>query len=108
MLTFSGAFTEGPGSLIDGNYTLTLIASKIQGVGGFLDGDANGVGGDDKTLLTHRLFGDSNGDRTVNGTDFHAFRLAFLSNSSTFDFDGDGQVTGADFLQFRLRFLQSI
>ena len=58
----------------------------------------------------YRLFGDSNGDRTVNGADFLAFRLAFLQQpvNPSFDFDGDGQVNGGDFLQFRLRFLQSI
>ncbi len=45
-----------------------------------------------------------------NGSDFLAFRLAFLQQPANplFDVNGDGQVNGTDFLQFRLRFLQSI
>src|SRR5262249_30539788 len=42
--------TFAPGiakSLIDGRYTLTLIASQIQSASGSLDGDADGVAGGD-------------------------------------------------------------
>ena len=53
-------------SLIDGKYTLTLVANQIKsaGSGQFLDGNGNGTGGDNKSLNFHRLFGDSDGDRT--------------------------------------------
>jgi hypothetical protein len=53
-----------------------------------------------------RLFGDSNNDGTVDGTDFAAFGSAFgqtLANSP-YDFNGDGTVDGTDFAQFGDRF----
>lgn len=55
-----------------------------------------------------RLYGDADGNGTVNSTDFLAFRLAFLGNSAVFDFDNSGQVDTADFLAFRLNFLKII
>jgi hypothetical protein len=101
-------FAPAGGSLIDGRYTLTLVASKIQGAGGFLDGDGNGAGGDDRVVLTHRLFGDADGDGDVDATDFGAFRGAFGSGNPAFDFDGDGDVDAADFGAFRQRFGSSV
>jgi hypothetical protein len=104
--------TFAPGaakSLIDGNYSLTLVASKIIGAGGAaLDGDGNGSAGGDGVTLFHRLFGDADGNKIVNSTDFQQFRLAFLSTNPTFDADGDGQVTSSDFLAFRLNFLKTL
>ncbi|MBX7105463.1 MAG: hypothetical protein K1X57_15365 [Gemmataceae bacterium] len=106
-ITFSSAAISLPnGSLPDGRYALTIDAQHIGG--GNFDGNADGTVGDDLTLSVHRLFGDADGNATINSADFLAFRLAFLSSSSTFDVDGDNQVTAADFLQFRLRFLQSV
>ena len=53
-----------------------------------------------------RLFGDSNNDGTVDGTDFAAFGNAFGQTvaNSPFDFNGDGTVDGTDFAQFGNRF----
>jgi len=110
-ITFTGGSVDA-NSLADGRYTLTAVAAQFNSPG--LDGDGNGTGGDDYSLIgtpangLFRLFGDSDGNGTVNGSDFLAFRLAFLGNSPNFDFDGDGQVSGTDFLQFRLRFLQTV
>src|SRR5262245_38472951 len=50
-LTFSGVFTEF-GSLADGRYRLTAVASAITGPGGPLDGDGNGTSGDDYVLAS--------------------------------------------------------
>jgi hypothetical protein len=110
-------FTGGPlefGSLADGRYTLGILAGPFSGPG--LDGNGNGVGGDDYTLVgdpaaaprLFRLFGDADGNGTVNSADFLAFRLAFLSSNPTFDFDNNGTVDSADFLALRLNFLKSI
>lgn len=99
--TFAAGTTK---SLIDGNYNLTLVATKITGLGGSFDGNNDGKGGDDAQVSFHRLFGDSNGDRVVNSTDFAAFRLVFGTNNAVFDFDGDTNVGAGDFAAFRLRF----
>jgi len=103
---------EPNGSLMDGRYRLTIMSSMVMGANGPLDGNGDGASigaAEDNAMYdAFRLFGDSDGDGMVTGTDFLAFRLAFLGNSPTFDFDGDGQATGSDYLQFRLRFLQSI
>jgi hypothetical protein len=113
-LTFTGAGITG-GSLANGRYTLTIPADNgTAGVINF-DGDANGVAGgnfelvgDPATNKLFRLYGDNDGDGTVGASDFLAFRLAFLSNSPTFDLDGDGSVGASEFLTFRLGFLQPV
>src|SRR5262249_25462350 len=97
-LTFTGSLTEFD-SLADGRYTLTFLANQLQGAGGYLDGDGNGVGGDDYVVVgapgvgpnLFRLFGDSNGDGDTDASDFLAFRdtILFVYNPA-FDFDGDG------------------
>jgi hypothetical protein len=108
-LTFAGGPVQF-GSLADGRYTLTAKATAIAN----LDGNGDGTVGDDYTRAgtpangLFRLFGDANGDATVNSSDFLAFRLAFLSASPTFDYNGSGSVDSGDFLQFRLHFLQSV
>jgi len=100
-LTFSGAFVEGlANSLVDGNYTLTVFGSQITG----------GLQGGDYVVNLFRLYGDVNGDRTVNGLDLPAFRGAFGTTSGQpgyldyLDANGDGAVNGLDLPFFRTRF----
>jgi hypothetical protein len=56
------------------------------------------------------MFGDVNGDATVNGLDLGVFRNAFGTQVgdpnflSYLDFDGDGVINGFDLGQFRNRF----
>jgi hypothetical protein len=108
-LSFSGGLTEF-GSLIDGNYSLTVISSQVSAGGVALDGDLDGTPGGDLTMTFFRLYGDVNGDRAVNGLDLAAFRSTFgtVSSDATFvsalDFNGDGAINGADLTQFRNRF----
>ncbi len=112
-LTFIGGPVDF-GSLADGRYTLTINAMQISSANGQLDGNGNGVGGDNYSLIgtpangLFRLFGDADGDGTVAANDFIQFRLAFGGTSSIFDFDGDGAVAASDFIQFRLRFGGSV
>ena len=81
-----------------------------------IDGNGDGIGGDDYVSPTtpgnpnriFRLFGDANGDASVDAADFIQFRLSFGGTNSIFDFDGDGSVSASDFIQFRLRFGSSI
>jgi hypothetical protein len=76
-------------------------------MGAALDGDANGSAGGNYVTEFHRLFGDADGNRTVNPIDFGAFRSVFgLSSQATgflefLDQNGDGQINAADFAAFR-------
>jgi hypothetical protein len=112
-LTFSGPTTQFA-SLIDGRYTLTILANQVSAGGTPLDGNGDGTAGDDYSLVGNptnklfRLYGDADGSGQVTSSDFLAFRLAFLSPSLAFDYNGSGTVDSSDFLQFRLRFLQSV
>jgi hypothetical protein len=102
---FTGNETQF-GSLKDGRYTLTALASQISANGqqmasDFTFGDAQGL---------FRFFGDINGDRHVDIADFGLFSSAFnLSTGQTgfiaaLDFNGDGHIDIADFGQFSVRF----
>ncbi len=112
-LTFSGANTEF-GSLKDGVYTLRVLGSMVSTGGIALDGDGNGTPGGDRALQIHRLYGDVNGDGTVNAFDLSQFRQAFGSSLGDpnyrdyLDFDGDGVISGSinafDYGMFRDRF----
>ncbi|MEO1524698.1 MAG: G8 domain-containing protein [Planctomycetota bacterium] len=107
-LTFTGDGVVA-GSLVDGNYTLTTLGSVADAAGNRLDGDGDGAGGDDAITDFFRLYGDINGDRTINIIDFFRFRDAFRGNyDAAFDFNGDGVVNVIDFFQFRSRFGSSI
>jgi hypothetical protein len=114
-LTFAGALSES-GSLADGRYTLTISAATVSSSSGQLDGNGDGIGGDDYVLVgspgtapnLFRLYGDVTGDGTVSADDFVVFRQYFGGYLFAFDFDGDGSVSASDFIQFRLRFGGSI
>ena len=122
-LTFSGNHVDSEsGSLVDGNYMLTVIGSQVTGTdnGVSLDGDEDGNAGGDAIIgdseadAFFRLFGDSDGDRNVDGTDYGLFGLTFLKRSGQsgfnplLDFENDGDVDGQDYGQFGLRFLQTL
>jgi hypothetical protein len=103
-LTFTGPLTEGPNSLIDGNYTLTILSSQVNG----------GLLGGDSITIFSRLFGDLNGDKTVNLLDLAEFRNAIRNAFGTLaadanyrsdlDFNGDGAINVSDLVAFRTRF----
>src|SRR5262249_38811009 len=62
-------------SLKDGNYKLVVHANLIHDlVGQSLDGDKDGKAGGNRVFAFHRLFGDVNGDRTVNQIDQKLFK----------------------------------
>ena len=88
-LNFSGAGVVA-GSLPDGLYTLNVLVNGVTNT----------------TYPFHRLFGDANGDRTVDSADFSAFGNAFGRNipNSPYDYDGNGLIDGLDFAQFGNRF----
>jgi parallel beta-helix repeat protein len=113
---FTGAETT-TGSLNDGGYTLTALASQITAGGQQLDGNGDGTPGDNYVLADNgqagglfRLFGDSDGNRVVDALDLLRLRTSFGKTSSDpgylayFDYDGSGSVDALDLLHFRLNF----
>jgi hypothetical protein len=109
--SFTGSATDF-GSLADGRYTLTGLANQISASGLALDG-GSGTGtnytfSDGQGLF--RMYGDVNGDQTVNGFDLGFFRSAFGTAAgdpnylSYLDINGDGVINGFDLGQFRTRF----
>lgn len=111
---------NGAPTLADGNYQLNVIASRVSIGDIALDGNADGSPGDDFQFGTaaadsfFRHFGDTDGDRDVDGQDYGRFGLAFLKSigqdgyDRALDFDGDGDIDGQDYGQFGLRFLGSL
>jgi hypothetical protein len=95
---------------VDGDYRLTILSAQVTGNGQPLDGDANGTAGGDFTLDLYRLYGDVNGDRTVNGLDLALFRSAFGMSAGNpnyvddVDQNGDGTINGLDLAVFRTHF----
>jgi Dockerin type I domain len=97
------------GSLPDGNYTLRIKAAMVtDSAGQLLDGNGDGVPGDDYVMSFHRLLGDFNGDGAVGANDFALFRLALGTNNLIYDLDGDGTVDANDFFLFRMQFNTSV
>lgn len=112
------SFTGGPlnnGSLQDGRYTLTVLASQVNA--GNFDGDGNGTPGDNFTLTGNpatnklfRLFGDSDGNGTVDSTDFAALGTFFGQSvtNNPFDYDINNTINADDLGFFGNRFGTSI
>lgn len=106
ITNFNGASTQF-GSLADGRYTLTALASQIsangqQMTGNYTFGEAEGL---------FRFFGDINGDRHVDIADYGLFSVSYLNQANynaAFDFNGDGHVDILDYGQFGLRYLRSL
>ncbi|APZ96389.1 right-handed parallel beta-helix repeat-containing protein [Fuerstiella marisgermanici] len=85
LLAFSGTHVDIGGfvGLENGNYELTI------------DGDALGVTGGEQKTRFHRLYGDSDGDRDVDGADYGNFISALYFGSAGYNsvFDIDNSST---------------
>jgi len=106
-------------SLVDGKYTLDILASKVSSFGAALDGDGSGYPGGDYASPTsgdnevYRLFGDGQGnsgygDKDVDYLDYTSFQAAFGNNGAVFDFDGDGDVDVVDYNAFKANYGTSL
>lgn len=88
------------GNLADANYRLTLRAAEItNSAGRQLDGNSDGVGGDDFIHDFFILQGDLNRDRKVNSTDFNLLVARFGQSGNFYqgDLNYDGLVNSTDF-----------
>ncbi len=107
-VTFTGPGVVA-GSLADGNYTLAIDGAKLFDADGVrADADGDGLAGGAGSTSLFRLFGDSDGDRDVDNTDFARLRTVLLNPSlyasyAYFDFDGDGVIGAADRAAFDAR-----
>ena len=106
---FAGSETEF-GSLRDGRYTLTTLATQITFGGLQLDGNGDGTAGDNYAFGDaqglFRFYGDINGDRHVDIADFGQFSQSIFNAANynaAFDFNNDGHVDIQDFGQFSVR-----
>lgn len=112
---FTGTATQF-GSLADGRYTLTAVAANITAGGQQLDGNGDGTAGDNYVFSPQgnqglfRLFGDADGNQTVNIFDYGMFSTSYGKSLggagflAYFDFDGSNSVNIADFGQFATRY----
>jgi hypothetical protein len=103
-------------ALNDGNYQLTIDATKVTYLGLQLDGNRNGTAGDNYVFGAvaadkfFRYFGDMDGDRDVDATDYGRLGLTYrkIAGQSGFnkflDYDGDGDVDATDYGRFSLRY----
>jgi autotransporter-associated beta strand protein len=98
--TYSRAGTQ---SLNDGNYKLTIDASKITSNAEDMTAD--------KVDDFYRWFGDSDMDRDTDGTDMFNIRQVLTNNPSYnqykagFDYDGDNDVDATDYnMYFKTRY----
>ncbi|MCA9140695.1 MAG: right-handed parallel beta-helix repeat-containing protein [Planctomycetales bacterium] len=107
-------------SLADGNYQMIINASRIEIAGMTLDGNADGVAGDDYVFgdeIGDRFFrfsGDSDGDRDVDVQDYGQFAQSFLqpptskTYDTSFDFDGGNDIDGRDLAMLEANFLKKL
>src|SRR5207244_3047509 len=106
---FTGADTTA-GSLNDGKYVLTALAGQISAGGQQLDGNGDGIGGDNYLFTDaqglFRLFGDATGDRRVDNADFFLFRSTHNRSAGDpaylayLDYNAGGAMDNTDFFQF--------
>jgi hypothetical protein len=101
-----------PASLADGNYRATLSAAAVADAQGrHLDGNSDGVAGDDYALDFFHLAGDANRDRVVNFLDLLALAKNYNGTGKTWadgDFTGDGAVNFADLLALAKNYNKSV
>ena len=106
--------------LEDGNYELRVVAAGVSTGGAnsypmfedYLFGTEDGsVSATDSFF---RFFGDTDGDRDVDGQDLGRFGSSFLQDATSPSFDdqldyaGDGDVDGQDYSQLGRRFLKTL
>ena len=104
--------SAAPHSLVDGNYQLSVVAKNVHTIADGIVMAFDDTFGESASDQFFGLFGDSDGDRDVDGKDYGQFGLSFLrpltdpNFDPTMDFDGDGDVDGQDYSRFGRRFMR--
>jgi len=102
ILSFSGIGVVG-GSLADGIYDVSVAAAGVHDLAG------NALSGNFSQRF-HRLYGDYDGNKTVNNGDYFWFKQTFNKNTGDTgfldlcDYDANGTVNNGDYFQFKKRF----
>lgn len=111
VFTFLKANTANVGStasLNDGIYVIQLDPSKVAAAASGAPLEATGSSPFSTTF--HRLFGDIDGNGTVNSADYFKFKTAFGSKTGSslynpdFDFDANGATNSSDYFKFKANF----
>jgi hypothetical protein len=112
---FDSFVRDNQSVLMDGNYQFDIWGDRIRRLDTTLrlDADGDGLPGGSRSIGAQAvdrifaLYGDTDGDRDVDGADFTVFRSTFFNSDNYLpflDFDGDADVDGPDFTEFRSRF----
>ena len=111
-IEFDSHFRNPKNALVDGNYQLTLIADLVTQDG--VPMSENYVFGDQESHDFFSLYGDTDGDRDVDGVDFRALVGTYFKQegdaayNAALDYDGDDDVDSSDFRFFARRYFSQI
>jgi parallel beta-helix repeat protein len=112
-ISFDSLTRNALGSLVDGNYQLTVNANAITSSSGYMMNE-DYVYGDTADETFYAFYGDSDGNRNVNIFDLLKFRQSYLSSdgdeeyTAALDYGGEGSINVFDLLQFRQRYLRTL
>ncbi len=95
-VTLTGGAAGVLGSIANGEYSITINPSAVFSAA---DGVTPLAAG--RTDQFYRLYGDINGDETVNAADNLQFKKALTTYNPAFDSNADGAVTAIDNLAFK-------
>jgi hypothetical protein len=104
----AGSVSTEASGLGDGIYTLVVHAVAVAAA------NRGALAGGDASFTFHRLFGDTDGNKTVNNADFGSFRRAFSAGLSSaayvlfLDVENNGVINNGDFGPFRNRYGRSL
>ena len=111
-IQFDSHVRNSQNMLVDGNYQVTLNASGVTRDGFPMSADY--VIGDQESDDFFSLFGDSDGDRDVDGVDFRAFAQTYFKQegnaayNAALDYDADGDVDSSDFRFFARNYFKQM